>query len=70
MYDKIRDAYVGVAQIQLDTWMQIKADFEDFREQAALVRGVYSGGVCRGGVCRGGVYSGGVCRGGVCRGGW
>ena len=40
MYDKLRDAYMTVAQIQLDVWMVVKADFEDFRDQAALVRGV------------------------------
>ena len=43
MYSKVREAYMTVAQIQLDTWALIRADFEDFREQASLVRGCGKG---------------------------
>ena len=45
MYSKVREAYMSVAQIQLDTWALIRADFEDLREQASLVRGVVVGGL-------------------------
>ena len=59
MYSKVREAYMSVAQIQLDTWALIRADFEDLREQASLVR------VCGRGWATGLVYVKVVVWGGV-----
>ena len=38
MYDKFRDAYTLYAQIEVDCANYVKANFEDLRDQASLVR--------------------------------
>lgn len=38
MYDKVRNAYSLYAQIEADSAIFIKAEFEDLAEQAYLVR--------------------------------
>lgn len=38
VYDKFRDAYTLYAQIEVDCANYVKANFEDLRDQASLVR--------------------------------
>ena len=38
MYDKLQEAYVLYAQIEADSANAVKAEFEDLRDQASLVR--------------------------------
>ena len=38
VYDKFRDAYMLYAQIEVDCANYVKANFEDLRDQASLVR--------------------------------
>ncbi len=37
MYDKVQEAYLLYAQIEVDNANTVKAEFEDLREQSVLV---------------------------------
>ena len=47
VYDKFRDAYTLYAQIEVDCANYVKANFEDLRDQASLVRHYKQVYVCR-----------------------
>jgi len=45
LYEKARDAYIKYAQIEVDSATLVRADMEDLREQAYLVRKREGGGL-------------------------